>query len=191
MRKITVKINAMNWKLLGEVVDLIGLRRDPYLAKILPGELSEILKQDWANDDAGERYLRTFPTIFGRSWKQVSIMLPEQVADEIDSVANKKRVPRDCLLDAIIRFVVVRILPSALVLAGPRQTLEYNTQEELIEKSMGKLGIESLDEYYAVASPEHYRNELHYTEDSIEKMEAAFESLRVAVRQSRRKTVNE
>ena len=191
MRKITVKINAMNWKLLSEISDLIGLRRDTYLAKVLPGELEEVRRQDWENDEAGERYMRTFPTLFGSLWKQVSIMLPEEVADEIDAVSATKKIPRDCLLDAIVSFIVIRILPSVQVLAAPRKSLQYESAEALIQRAIAWLPIDSLDEYYEAISPEHYRTELNHTQQSIVEMEAAFESLKAEIRRSRRKVPHE
>lgn len=110
---------------------------------------------------------------------------------QIDAVSAKKRVPRDCLLDAIVRFLVIRILPSALVLAAPRKSLRYESTEALIERAIERFPIESLDEYYEVISPDHYRAELHYTRDSITEMEAVFESLRAGMRRSRRKVSNE
>lgn len=191
MRKITVKLNDMNWRLISEISDLIGLRRDTYLAKVLPAEVDEISRQEWVNDEAGERYMRTFPTIFGSSWKQVSIMLPEEVADQIDAVSSNKKVPRDCLLDAIVNFVVVRVLPSVLVIAAPRKSLQYESAGTLLERAIERLPIESLDEYSDILSSEHYRTELHYTQESIREMEAAFDSLRVNLRRSRRGASNE
>ena len=190
MKKITVKLYSLHWDLFDRLINLVGLRRDTYLAKVLPAELAEIRSQDWANDVAGEKYLRASASLFDQVWKQVTITLPSELVDEIDSLCKEKRVPRDHLLNAILQFVTYRVLPYAIVLNQPRASMKFCGEDELLAAVIGWLGVESVDEYRETMRDEFYANELHYTEELIANIEATFQSLRGRGRTEQRRASN-
>lgn len=187
MKKITVRLNALNWDLFDQLINMVGLRRDTYLAKVLPAELAEIRSQAWANDEAGENYLRGMTTLFGQTSKQVTISLPPDLVSQIDSLSTEKRIPRDRLLDAILQFIAYRVFPFAVVLSEPRYSMKFESQNELLAAVLDRLGIDSIEEYNVTLADDYYRQELHYTKELIVQIEATFNEIRETVASSKRR----
>lgn len=173
MRKITAKINEQDWDLFETMVNDVGLRRDAYLCKVLPTELEFIARQPWSNDDAGQKYLANIRRTAAKHSTQVTLRIDDHVAGQIDEICLTKKLPRDALLDAIISFLLIRVLPHALVLNMPRASLKFKTEADL-RRHVANRHPQYSDIFHSrkdVQDPDFYEWKLHYTEEKIEEIE--------------------
>lgn len=120
-RRITVRLNAVDWDFFNRVMKSIALRRDAFLNRVLREEL-ELFAKAPGNDDAGARHRRDVEKILAKYTKQVSLNLDVDLVERLEQVCKDKRVTRDAFLGVAIKFLSSRLAVPALVIQSPRKT---------------------------------------------------------------------
>lgn len=183
MSKITARINRVDWDLFEDIANLVGLRRDTYLSNVLPDEIDEIKRQSWTNDEKGRQYLVNLGRRLAEFGVPVTLRLQDKVIKRIDRVCSQKKIPRDALLASIIKYLNVRLLPHAIVMAMPRRSLKFKSESSLRNHFVKTFPAhtEILLDWKDTLEADYFQRELHFTAERIANMERIWQEFSLTV----------
>jgi hypothetical protein len=118
--KITVQPSRDSWDKFERLMKMLGFRRDAYLNRVLPGEVSALSEQETSCDDAGAAYLVDQFRGSRSHRRPVTLRLDSTLIEQLNRVCLEKRVVRDLFLEYAIRFVSARIEPATMLILEPR-----------------------------------------------------------------------
>jgi hypothetical protein len=174
---ITINTRTGPWQTLTEILELLKLRRDPYVNSTLPAE-TDALELLPASDLEGAKHARALATLDGERTR-ITLSLDDAVAERLTKVCAEKNIPRNAFFDAFIWFLCVRLIGPALIIANPRKSLGQSREET--EKTIRSvLGADQF-EIDGALDPDYYR-ELIWTKERLEEGRALLTQIKRGVR---------
>jgi len=108
----------------------LGLRRDAYLNKVLPGEIA-LVERLPLNSEFAQSHARKLLT---DTRQKVALRLDSKIITRLNKVCEAKRIPRDAFFESLLRHIVKNLHYAANVLENPRSywTDECEPYRELV-----------------------------------------------------------
>jgi hypothetical protein len=180
MAKTTVKVRKKQWAMFNGECQAASLRRDDFLSRLLPGEIS-MLDAIPACDSAGEQWLK-------RNWLgwrgsrdtelvAVPILLDDQVLKSMTSVCIEKKIPRDAFFDCVLYYDAANVIKDLRSFKDLAARLVYQKNQEydgISERERSEFIIEELDEWSKgmdldCFKEDYYKDRLSFDEARVER----------------------
>jgi len=169
---ITINVRKRPWRTLNEIFELLKLRRDSYLNGRLPAEIDAIERLP-ASDAEGAKHARLLASL-GEESTRVTLSLDDATAERLTKVCTEKNISRNAFFDAFIRFLCVRLLEPALVIANPRKSLGRSREDT--EKEIRSILVAEKWEIESALDPDYYRD-LVWTKERLDQGRALWEEI--------------
>lgn len=102
---MTVRINQKVASTFTRLIKGIGLRRDTYLNKLLPGEV-KLLQELPVNSERAAKYVRLTSQSGEEQKTRFSLKLDSALVDQVTDLCRRKGIPRDLFIERFLDFLV-------------------------------------------------------------------------------------
>ena len=116
--RTTVSFDPRRYAEFDQLVGQIGIRRDAYLNRVLPGEVS-LLKDLPANTAVGRKLLRLAVAVRTESQRKVNLRLDARLVDHLNGACREKGIPRDVFFDEFLSHANEALGKALVYLENP------------------------------------------------------------------------
>jgi len=115
-------VSQKEYRVLSNLIERAGLRRDTFIAKALAEEKQELKALKTNTDEQSDIIFKDF-MIRHPDQTKINILLPKQLVESLNEECRIKNIRRSCFFNRFVEFLNVRCCLSLLTLAAPRKTL--------------------------------------------------------------------